>query len=112
MYTQQLNKLIQRLSPDMSSIVKDNSTVNEKNSEIIKKSDKDIIMEYIHGTHIEPEQKSVPAKRVIVPKVPSHNKSFDSMLNGRKMFGQSIVTQTIRRPDGVILLYLYILSFI
>lgn len=68
----------------------------------VKRTEEEQVMDRIHATHQEPVQvyanKSRPRKRVIASPHHIPNGVFDG--NGSRIFGQSIISQTIRRPDG------------
>lgn len=59
-------------------------------------------MDRIHGTHHEPQPlvKARPRRRVIASPHHIPNGVFDG--NGPRIFGQSIISQSVRRPDGSI----------
>lgn len=99
-YADQLHSLLQRFAPDMRLIPE-----NEKRKPLqpkVKLSDEETIMGRIHGT-ISDGTEQPPARRrdKFLQKIPPQfGGVFDGTYQGPKMFGQSIMTQTTRKPDG------------
>lgn len=102
-YPDQLHTLLQRISPDLKELLpkKQLSESNSKNEPKLKLSDEQKIMDWIHGYK---ESDVIPTIRPRVPrKMPSqryHDGIFEGTFQGPRMFGQSIISQTIRKPDG------------
>lgn len=100
-YADQLHSLLHRLSPEIESMLPKNSNKPKIIKPKVKLSDEEKIMAIIHGTNDEEQNKVVRRKEVVVPKLPPHfGGVFEGTYQGPKMFGQSIMTQTIRKPDG------------
>uniref|UniRef100_A0A0K8TQZ9 Uncharacterized protein n=1 Tax=Tabanus bromius TaxID=304241 RepID=A0A0K8TQZ9_TABBR len=103
-YPDQLHTLLQRLSPEIQSILPENSKKGKNFTKQIKEklSEEDLIMGRIHGTILDESQKpAMKRKDVYVPKMSPHfGGVFEGTYQGPKMFGQSVMTQTIRKPDG------------
>lgn len=71
-----------------------------KKSEIkIKRTEEEIIMDRIHGTQLKEDEP--PIRRRPITKNP-HNGVFEGTFQGPKIFGQSIISQSIRKPDGTL----------
>lgn len=69
-----------------------------KKSEIkIKRTEAETIMDRIHGTQLKDDEP--PIRRRQITKTP-HNGAFEGTFQGPKIFGQSIISQSIRKPDG------------
>lgn len=74
----------------------------------LKLTDEQKIMDWIHGYKESEPQVSAPRPRH-PRKIPSqryHDGIFEGTFQGPRMFGQSIISQTIRKPDGVSSLFI------
>lgn len=75
---------------------------NIKKPEIkIKRTEEETIMDRIHGNQLK--EVEPPIRRRQITKNP-HNGAgaFEGTFQGPKMFGQSIISQSIRKPDGTL----------
>lgn len=94
MYSDQLKTLLDRISPEhQPGGVKKTDTTPEKRTE------DEQVMDRIHDTFKQVIVQPRPRNRRVIPS-PHHIPTgvFDG--NGPRVFGQSIISQTIRRPDG------------
>lgn len=102
--TEQIDSLLKHLPSGIPTIAPSDHSFNSK----MKRNDDEKIMDKIHGTTVE--EKSPPRRSRLPPghpKIPiitppsssSGLENFGSQQNFRS-FGQSIVSQTIRKPDG------------
>ncbi|XP_017043659.1 uncharacterized protein LOC108089776 [Drosophila ficusphila] len=126
-YADQLHSLIQRLNPEekaepgdqeLGNILPSNQHGFRKGCQRAKLSDEEIIMGRIHGT-ISADGESKSCARP--PRPPMNNKPdimtpmtpmlprsgmtpfggvFDGNYQGPKLFSQSVMTKTVRKPDG------------
>lgn len=66
-------------------------------------TDEETIMARIHGTEEKEEETRKPTRPRYVPKMTPMHPNFESSvpIPGAKIFGQSIMTETVRKPDGV-----------
>lgn len=108
-YPDQLYTLIQRLNPEEGH--ENILPSNQRGLRVprVKLSDEEIIMGRIHGT-LNAEGEMKPA--VLLPARPPSGKPnimtpmtpfggvFDGTYQGPKMFSQSVMTKTVRKPDG------------
>ncbi|XP_064537404.1 uncharacterized protein LOC135427734 [Drosophila montana] len=108
-YPDQLYTLIQRLNPEEAH--ENILPSNQRGLRVprVKLSDEEIIMGRIHGT-LNAEGEMKPA--VLLPARPPSGKPnimtpmtpfggvFDGTYQGPKMFSQSVMTKTVRKPDG------------
>ncbi|XP_020715989.1 uncharacterized protein LOC101451218 isoform X2 [Ceratitis capitata] len=116
-YADQLHSLMQRLSPneELPNILPRNDNKAIRNPIRNKKlSDEDKILGKIHGTleseDAIPKQPRVPRSRpdMMTPMTPMIPRGptpfgggvFEGTYQGPKMFSQSIMSKTIRKPDG------------
>ncbi|XP_001962563.3 uncharacterized protein LOC6497203 [Drosophila ananassae] len=126
-YADQLHSLIQRLNPGekaessdqgLGNILPSNQRGYRKSHSQAKLSDEELIMGRIHGTiSADGEVKSfVRTQRpprnnkpdIMTPMTPMLPRSgmtpfggvFDGNYQGPKMFSQSVMTKTVRKPDG------------
>ncbi|XP_030383091.1 uncharacterized protein LOC115630608 [Scaptodrosophila lebanonensis] len=121
-YADQLYSLIQRLNPEEnekqgqeSKILPSNQRSNRKS--LPRLSDEETIMGRIHGTISaegevqggKGQSRTPPTKpdimTPITPMLPRSGMTpfggvFDGSYQGPKMFSQSVMTKTVRRPDG------------
>lgn len=98
-YSDQLKTLLDRIAPDKSQ-----KTPSKEN---VKRTDEQQVMDYIHDTVqappvVPPRPRSSSASSALRrpkthPGVPQQG-IFDG--NSPRVFGQSIISQTIRKPDG------------
>uniref|UniRef100_A0A6B2EL11 Uncharacterized protein n=1 Tax=Phlebotomus kandelakii TaxID=1109342 RepID=A0A6B2EL11_9DIPT len=65
-------------------------------------TDEETIMARIHGTEPKEEETRKPTRPRYVPKMTPMHPNFESSvpIPGAKIFGQSIMTETVRKPDG------------
>uniref|UniRef100_A0A336KPH0 CSON008612 protein n=1 Tax=Culicoides sonorensis TaxID=179676 RepID=A0A336KPH0_CULSO len=97
-YSEQLKTLLDRIAPEKSQITSVKANTKEKRTE------EQQIMDYIHGTvQVDPpvatRPRSTPIRRPNAHQVvPPQHGIFDG--NSPRVFGQSIISQTIRKPDG------------
>ncbi|XP_058452656.1 uncharacterized protein LOC131431143 [Malaya genurostris] len=102
-YPDQLHTLLQRISPDLKELLpkKRGSETTSKSEQKLKLTDEQKIMDWIHGYK---ESDPLPVMRPRAPRrMPSqrfHDGIFEGTFQGPRMFGQSIISQTIRKPDG------------
>ncbi|XP_017063288.2 uncharacterized protein LOC108102660 [Drosophila eugracilis] len=126
-YADQLHSLIQRLNPEekldlgdqaMGNILPSNQHGYRKGCQRAKLTDEEIIMGRIHGT-ISADGESKSCTRpprppinnkpdIMTPMTPMLPRSgmtpfggvFDGNYQGPKLFSQSVMTKTVRKPDG------------
>ncbi|XP_034129771.1 uncharacterized protein LOC117584777 isoform X1 [Drosophila guanche] len=126
-YADQMQSLIQRLNPKkgqepadeaIGNILPSNQSRLLKSLNKAKLTDEELIMGRIHGT-ISADGEEVPQARasrtyigikpeMMTPMTPMLPRSgvtpfggvFDGNYQGPKMFSQSVMTQTVRKPDG------------
>lgn len=115
-YPEQLHTLLQRISPDLKELLPKKrqqqqqqlgqpgaATVGSQGPKP-KLTDEQKFMDWIHGfkgndgssssmSANRPPSRRMPAQR-------SHDGIFEGTFQGPRMFGQSIISQTIRKPDG------------
>uniref|UniRef100_A0A1L8DDH3 Uncharacterized protein n=1 Tax=Nyssomyia neivai TaxID=330878 RepID=A0A1L8DDH3_9DIPT len=67
-------------------------------------SDEEMIMARIHGTDEKKDEPRRLTKPRYVPKMTPMHPNFESSvpIPGAKIFGQSIMTETVRKPDGTV----------
>uniref|UniRef100_A0A1Y9HDL3 Uncharacterized protein n=1 Tax=Anopheles funestus TaxID=62324 RepID=A0A1Y9HDL3_ANOFN len=109
-YADQLHSLLQRISPDLKELMPKKRTnkkeISDTTAERRKLTDDEKVMDLIHGIT---DQKHLPSGTGISK--PMRRNSglqqrfpegglFEGAFQGPRMFGQSIISQTIRRPDG------------
>ncbi|XP_017466242.1 PREDICTED: uncharacterized protein LOC108359083 [Rhagoletis zephyria] len=115
-YADQLHSLMQRLSPneDLPNILPRNDSKAVRNPLGKKKlSDEEKILGKIHGTldsEDAPKQSRMPRPRpdMMTPMTPMIPRNptpfgggvFEGTYQGPKMFSQSVMSKTIRKPDG------------
>lgn len=107
-YADQLHSLLQRISPELEVLMPSSSQPalhsslpgSRKTSlPAVSRTDEQVIWDRIHGTaDPEPNREVVarPRKATIAP----HSGVFEGAFQGPKVFRQSVMTQTVRRPDG------------
>lgn len=91
-YSDQLKTLLDRIAPENQQ--------NKLDKVPEKRTEEQQVMDRIHDTLKEAVVQPRPRRRVV--QSPHHlpNGVFDG--NGPRVFGQSIISQTIRRPDGTV----------
>lgn len=113
-YPEQLHTLLQRISPDLKELLPKKkqqqpdqpggpSTAGVQGSKL-KLTDEQKFMDWIHGIKGNDGSSSMAAVRPPVRRMPPqryHDGIFEGTFQGPRMFGQSIISQTIRKPDGV-----------
>ncbi|XP_058056960.1 uncharacterized protein LOC131208297 [Anopheles bellator] len=105
-YADQLHSLLQRISPEWKDLLSKqpkNETKSEPNQRRKPLSDEEKIMDWIHGIKEQQQPKQIPPATRRNKASPSrfHDVGiFEGAFQGPRMFGQSIISQTIRRPDG------------
>ncbi|EDW03288.1 GH10579 [Drosophila grimshawi] len=114
-YPDQLYSLIQRLNPEEGNehILPSNQRGLRKSLPRFKLSDEELIMGRIHGTLnadgelkpgvMRPSRPPPPpptGKPSIMTPMTPFGGVFDGTYQGPKMFSQSVMTKTIRKPDG------------
>lgn len=114
-YADQLHSLLQRITPDMKELMlkkrmERNETVGASSAAARRKlTDEEKVMDLIHGIT---EQRNHPTGGTVSKPAMKRNHGglgqrfpegglFEGAFQGPRMFGQSIISQTIRRPDGV-----------
>ncbi|XP_035914858.1 uncharacterized protein LOC118513341 [Anopheles stephensi] len=109
-YADQLHSLLQRISPDLKELMPKKrtdrkDTANASAERRPKRTDDEKVMDLIHGITDQkqsPAGISKPFKRNgggLQQRFPEGG-LFEGAFQGPRMFGQSIISQTIRRPDG------------
>ncbi|XP_055918010.1 uncharacterized protein LOC129950187 [Eupeodes corollae] len=102
-YPNQLHSLLQRVAPEMGNILPRNDNRTKMIQPKKKLTDEETILGRIHGTLLDDESRP-PAKRgpdMIAPPIKTpFGGVFEGVYQGPKMFRQSVMTQTIRKPDG------------
>lgn len=108
-YADQLHSLLQRISPEVESLIPKFSPIKAGNlrpaNELVKRTDEETIWDRIHGTFAANVPTSGPpqskGKRSVPPQIPAARTGiFEGAFQGPKIFRQSIMTQTVRKPDG------------
>ncbi|XP_037958553.1 uncharacterized protein LOC119688018 isoform X2 [Teleopsis dalmanni] len=110
-YADQLHSLMQRLAPGdvHPDILPPNDNLKRRVMLKNKLSDEETIMGRIHGTLVDEEPRPRARTRPemmtpmtpMVPRNPTYGGGvFDGTYQGPKMFSQSVMTKTIRKPDG------------
>uniref|UniRef100_A0A1Q3G3V3 Uncharacterized protein n=1 Tax=Culex tarsalis TaxID=7177 RepID=A0A1Q3G3V3_CULTA len=112
-YPEQLHTLLQRISPDLKELLpkkKQNQLGQPGGSSTtqgpkLKLTDEQKFMDWIHGfkgndgsSSSMPATRPPPSRRM--PPQRYHDGIFEGTFQGPRMFGQSIISQTIRKPDG------------
>lgn len=112
-YAEQLHTLLQRISPDIENFFPKkrlNKSNNDEKRNIApaivpkqpKLTDEEKIWNQIHGNEIQEKQQKRPA--VATPffkRQPKYGGGvFEGAIQGPKMFSQSVVVQSVRKPDG------------
>ncbi|XP_050078120.1 uncharacterized protein LOC126565024 [Anopheles maculipalpis] len=108
-YADQLHSLLQRISPDLKELMPKKRTEKTETSNASfqrrKLTDDEKVMDLIHGITDQKQSSagnlSKPFKRNggLQQRFPEGG-LFEGAFQGPRMFGQSIISQTIRRPDG------------
>lgn len=107
-YADQLHSLLQRISPEVESLIPKFSAMKNvrkfaPTNDIVKRTDEETIWDRIHGTFAAPTTPMPKASKGTVAKaqlpVPRTG-IFEGAFQGPKVFRQSIMTQTVRKPDG------------
>lgn len=116
----QLQSLFEHVQPELNTIMPSTSTSTSKSilakEKKVKRTDEEKFMDYIHGLNlaeVQTEQrKSIPKKKSTgaIKRFDVPNNIFDGSAfrssptitapETTKVFRQSVVTQTIRKPDG------------
>lgn len=103
-YPDQLHSLLQRISPELKELLprKKHSEVSSIPQPKLKLTDEQKIMDWIHGYKesepLPPAPRARPSRKM--PSQRYHGGIFEGTFQGPRMFGQSIISQTIRKPDG------------
>lgn len=113
-YPEQLHTLLQRISPDLKELLpKKKQQLGQPGGQStaqtpkLKLTDEQKFMDWIHGFKEQnggsssssmsatrpPSSRRMPPQRY-------HDGIFEGTFQGPRMFGQSIISQTIRKPDG------------
>lgn len=106
-YADQLHSLLQRISPELEVLIPSSQPAlhssvpgsRKTSPPAVRRTDEQIIWDRIHGTaDPEPSRDIVarPRKAIISPR----SGIFEGAFQGPKVFRQSVMTQTVRRPDG------------
>lgn len=103
-YADQLRTLLQRISPEIKAVLPNEQNIKLSNNEKKNKTDDEKIMDRIHGLFKEDIPASKTDRRLIMkgPPAPGSGSTFAGTFQGPRTFGQSIMQQTIRKPDGSI----------
>lgn len=112
-YAEQLHTLLQRISPEIEHFFprkrmqKSNNDEKRNNAAIIpqnpKLTDEEKIWNQIHGTDAQENQhkRSKAIAKPFFKHQPQYGGGvFEGAIQGPKMFSQSVVVQTVRKPDG------------
>ncbi|XP_055546597.1 uncharacterized protein LOC129730952 [Wyeomyia smithii] len=101
-YPEQLHTLLQRISPDLKELLpKKRDSVSSNTKPKPNLTDEQKIMNWIHGyKESDPLPSISPRGSRRVPPQRFHDGIFEGTFQGPRMFGQSIISQTIRKPDG------------
>lgn len=113
-YPEQLHTLLQRISPDLKELLpKKKQQLGQPGGQStaqtpkLKLTDEQKFMDWIHGFKEQnggSSSPSMPATRPPssrrMPPQRYHDGIFEGTFQGPRMFGQSIISQTIRKPDG------------
>lgn len=103
-YPDQLHSLLQRISPELKELLprKKHAEVSSFQQPKLKLTDEQKIMDWIHGYResepLPPAPRARPSRKI--PSQRYHDGIFEGTFQGPRMFGQSIISQTIRKPDG------------
>lgn len=100
-YSDQLKTLLDRIAPEKSQ------TVSKVTKEVVKRTEEQQVMDYIHDTVqappvVPPRPRSSSAHRRPTTPTPHPGVPQQGLFDGNspRVFGQSIISQTIRKPDG------------
>uniref|UniRef100_A0A8D8KXV0 (northern house mosquito) hypothetical protein n=1 Tax=Culex pipiens TaxID=7175 RepID=A0A8D8KXV0_CULPI len=115
-YPEQLHTLLQRISPDLKELLPKKRQQQQQPDQPggpstgvaqgpkLKLTDEQKFMDWIHGIKGSDGSSSMAAVRPPARRMPPqryHDGIFEGTFQGPRMFGQSIISQTIRKPDGV-----------
>ncbi|XP_055593708.1 uncharacterized protein LOC129744946 [Uranotaenia lowii] len=113
-YPDQLHTLLQRISPDLKELLPKRRAVEIPSADAdqdgkarmerkVKLTDEQKILDLIHGFKQSDDMPSTSNRPRMSRKTPPqrfHDGIFEGTFQGPRMFGQSIISQTIRKPDG------------
>uniref|UniRef100_A0A8D8MX36 (northern house mosquito) hypothetical protein n=1 Tax=Culex pipiens TaxID=7175 RepID=A0A8D8MX36_CULPI len=113
-YPEQLHTLLQRISPDLKELLPKKKQQQQPEQPggpstgvaqgpKLKLTDEQKFMDWIHGIKGSDGSSSMAAVRPPARRMPPqryHDGIFEGTFQGPRMFGQSIISQTIRKPDG------------
>lgn len=108
-YPDQLHTLLQRISPELKELIpkkRNDIGPSESDSSVAERrklTDDEKVMNLIHGIKEHRQQSAGPVskpKRGGLQQRFHEGGIFEGAFQGPRMFGQSIISQTIRRPDG------------
>jgi hypothetical protein len=94
-YADQLHSLLQRMSPDLKAMLP--SKMEDKNRVL---TDDEKIMDRLIGRKPDESVAETKPKRSLAKPNQTPSGVFGGSFQGPKMFGQSVVSHTVRRPDG------------
>ncbi|XP_053694652.1 uncharacterized protein LOC128742343 [Sabethes cyaneus] len=104
-YPEQLHTLLQRISPDLKELLPKKRDAQDSSPSKAKPkpklTDEQKFMDWIHGYKESDPLPSIFSRGSRrVPSQRFHDGIFEGTFQGPRMFGQSIISQTIRKPDG------------
>lgn len=106
-YPEQLHTLLQRISPEMNNLFPNRQLIQpqqEKQAAVQRKpTDEEKIWNQIHGNAADggAASKSIAPFNGRKPQAPHGGGGiFDGAFQGPKIFSQSVMIQTVRKPDG------------
>lgn len=102
-FPDQLHTLLQRISPELKELLPKKQQLNAPTQfkPKFKQTDEQKILDWIHG--YQESDPLPPVRPRVSRKMPPqrfHDGIFEGTFQGPRMFGQSIISQTIRKPDG------------
>lgn len=104
-YPEQLHTLLQRISPEMNTLFPNRQLIQPQPENPAaaqrKLTDEEKFWNQIHGNIAEgAAPKSVAPFNARKPTIPHGGGVFDGAFQGPKIFSQSVMVQTVRKPDG------------
>lgn len=115
-YVDQLHSLLQRISPELEALIP-SATQSAATAALhsslphstiapavvpppVRRTDEQVIWDRIHGTADPDTNRDAVAARPRKSIISPRGGIFEGAFQGPKVFRQSVMTQTVRRPDG------------
>lgn len=100
----QINSFLKKIPTEPGTLSSSPQFQNSKSTSL-KRTDIEQIFDKIHGTNKEPTARVIPIRPRLPtghPRIVTPHGGFDGLVppNAIKSFGQSIISQTVRKPDG------------